>query len=55
MNLNINDKVYVISRKENGVVKSSVFDHSQNKVTMYRVRLESGKYITSVTSNLRKI
>lgn len=55
MNLNINDKVYIISRKENGVVISPVFDYSQGKIVMYRIRLERGLYITSVIKNLRKI
>lgn len=53
MNFKPNDKVNVISMKENGVIQSAVFDYSQNKITMYRVRLETGQYITSVISNLR--
>ena len=55
MNLKTNDKVYVISRKENGVVQSPVIDQSQNKVILYRVRLDSGQYISSVIRNLKKI
>ena len=53
-NLKQNDKVFVLSHNQNGVIQSQVIDQSGGKMELYRVRLESGLYITSLGRNLTK-
>ena len=50
-----NCKVYINSLHEYGVVKSRVIDLSGSKIELYRVRTDSGRYITSINKNLKVI